>query len=131
MTKDKPVKVRATRPDKELAEGTFSPLVDIYETENEVVLVAEVPGAARDDISVQVDKGVLTLEAKSEFDVPDESYARTYVGFEPGQFFRAFALSDEIDRDKIAASVDNGVVTVHLPRAEAAKSRKIDIKVAE
>jgi HSP20 family protein len=131
MTKDKAVKVEATRTGREPTEEAFSPLVDIYETESEVVLVAEVPGAPREAVSVRVDKGVLTIEADAGFEVPDESSARTYVAFEPGRFFRAFALSDEIDREKITASVANGVLTVHLPKAEAAKSQTIEIKVGD
>jgi HSP20 family molecular chaperone IbpA len=90
-----------------------------------------VPGVEKDDISVQVDKGVLTLEAEAKFDVPGEDYARTYVSFEPGQFFRAFALSDEIAREKISASASGGVLTVRLPKAPGAKSRKIDVKTCD
>ena len=131
MAKDKPVKVEATRSEWELSEETFSPLSDIYETDDELVLVSEVPGSALQDITVRVDKGVLTIEGDAKFDVPGEEYAQTYVSFCPGQYFRAFALSDEIDRDKITASVANGLLTVHLPKAEAAQSRKIEIKVAD
>ncbi len=131
MAKDKPIKVEAARSERELAEETFAPLSDIYEIDDELVLVAEAPGATREDISVRVDKGVLTVEGNAKFDVPGEEYARTYVSFCPGQYFRAFALSDEIDREKITASVANGLLTVHLPKAEAAQSRKIEIKVAD
>ena len=131
MAEERPVKVEASRPGQELAEGTYSPVVDVYECASEVVLVAEVPGATREDISVQVDKGVLTVQADSKFAVPGEGYAATFVAFEPGQFFRAFALSDEIDREKIDATVANGVLTVRLPKAEAAKTRKIQIKSAD
>lgn len=131
MAKDKPVKVEPTRAGRELAEDTFSPVVDVYETKNEVVLVAEVPGAARDDVSVQVDKGVLTIEATRKVETPGEGHAATYVSFGPGQLFRAFALSDEVDRGKISATVANGLLTVHLPKAEAAKSRKIEIRSAD
>lgn len=129
MAEGKPVKVHAARRGGDrLTEDTYSPLVDVYETETELVLVAEVPGAEKDDVSVQVDKGVLTIEAEAEFDVPGDDYARTYVSFGPGQYFRAFALSDEIDRERITASSANGVLTVRLPKAESAKSRKIEIK---
>ena len=128
MPKEKPVKVRTSRSGRELAEGTFSPLADIYETEAEVVLVADMPGVERDGITIQVDKGVLTLEAEGKVAVPDEKFSRTYVGFESGTYFRAFALSDEIDRDKITAAVADGVVTVHMPKASSAQSRKIEVK---
>ncbi len=131
MTKDDAVTVEASRSGQELGESAFSPLVDVYETEKEVVLVAEVPGARREDVSLRVDKGVLTVEAGTSYETPPEKYARTYLGFEPGQYFRAFALSDEIDREKIGASVSNGVLTVRLPKAAAARSRRIEIKTAD
>ena len=128
MSETKPAKVSRGPASGELAEGTYTPLADIYETDAELVLVADVPGVGPEALNIQVDKGVLTLEAESTFDVPGEEYAGTYVGFQPGTFFRAFALSDEIDREKISAQVANGVVTVHLPKAPSAKSRKIEIK---
>ncbi len=131
MTQDKTVKVEAARPPEEQSEDTFTPLVDIYETGNELVVVAELPGAGEDDIVVRVDKGVLTIEARAKFPTPGAGYARTFVSFEPGQYFRAFALSDEVDRERITASVANGVLTVHLPKAEVARTRKIEIKSAE
>ncbi len=131
MANDKPVKVEAARSNRELSEETFAPLSDIYETDDALVLVAEVPGSAREDITVRVDKGVLTVEGDAKFDVPDEDYARTYVSFCPGQYFRAFAISDEIDREKITASVADGLLTVRLPKAPEAQSRKIEIKVAD
>ncbi|MCK4602212.1 MAG: Hsp20/alpha crystallin family protein [Phycisphaerae bacterium] len=119
------------RPAREtaVAEGTFVPLVDIYEADDEgIVLAAEVPGAAKETIDVRVDKGVLTVEAEAPLGEVGEGYTVTYRGFSGGQYFRAFALSDEIDRDKIEASLADGVLTLRLPRAAAAKTRKIEIK---
>ncbi len=121
-------KVQRSGKDRRPGENTFTPLADIYETEEEIVLVADVPGVTTDDMNIQVDKGVLTLEAESRVQTPGEEYARTYVGFEGGTYFRAFALSDEIDRDRISAEVANGVLTVHLPKAPSAKTRKIEVK---
>lgn len=107
-----------------------APPVDVYDAGKELVLVAELPGCRKEDISVQVDKGVLTLEAEGKFDVPGEDFGRTYVSFEPGRYFRAFALSDEIDREKISATVSDGVLKVHLPKAAGSQSRRIEIKVS-
>ncbi len=132
MAEDRPVKVEAARRGgEELTEDTYTPLVDIHETDCELVIVAEVPGAGRDDITVQVDKGVLTLQADSTPEAPGEQYAQTYVSFQPGQYFRAFALSDEIDRERISATCSDGVLTVRLPKAKTAKSRKIEIKTGD
>ena len=112
-------------------ENAYSPLVDIYETPAELVVIAEMPGAARDDVSVQVDKGVLTVEGAAKVEAPSEPFGETYVGFESGMYFRAFALSDEIDREKISASVANGVLTVRLPKSDSGRSRKIEIKTQD
>lgn len=112
---------------RERAADTYAPLVDIYETEDGTNLVAELPGVKREDVKIEVDKGVLTLSGTTSWEVPGEGYTRTFVGFTPGAFFRAFALSDEVDRDKITASFANGVVVLKLPKAEAAKPRKIEI----
>ena len=109
-------------------EDAFTPLVDIYEeADGSTVLVAEVPGAKSDSVDIRVDKGVLTLAADGRREPMSDQYARTYTGFMGGQFFRAFALSDEVDRDNIQASLADGLLTVRLPRAAAAQTRKIEI----
>jgi HSP20 family protein len=109
-------------------EDAFTPLVDIYEeTDGTTVLVAEVPGAKSESVDVRVDKGVLTIAADGRREPMGDQYARTYSGFMGGEFFRAFALSDEVDRDNIQASLSDGMLTVRLPRAEAAQTRKIEI----
>jgi HSP20 family protein len=117
---------RAGEPSEEEA---FSPLVDVYEMEDgTTVLLAEVPGASGETLDVRVDKGVLTLAADGTLpEVPDD-YAATYTGFVGGKYFRAFALSDEIDREKIEASLEDGLLTLRLPKAAAAQTRKIEIK---
>jgi len=128
MAENTPAKVTRSAGEREMAEGTFSPLADVYEDESEIVLVADVPGVTSDGVNIEVDRGVLTIEGRAAFDVPPEKYTRTYVGFEPGTYFRAFALSDEIDREKITASVADGVLTVHMPKAPSARTRKIEVK---
>ncbi len=112
-------------------ESAVAPLVDIYETQDgTVVLVAEVPGANAAKTEVSVDKGVLTIRADGRLPDPPPTHSRLYTGFTGGEYFRAFALSDEVDRDRIEASVQNGLLTVRLPRAAAAQTRKIPIKTA-
>lgn len=126
--KNKKVEVSVDPARVEPGEDAFTPLVDIYEeADGTTVLVAEVPGAKTDSVDIRVDKGVLTLSADGRREPMGESYARTYTGFMGGQFFRAFALSDEVDRDDIQASLADGLLTVRLPRAAAAQTRKIEI----
>ncbi len=125
----KEVKVHA-RPGSDLSgEGTFLPAVDIYETkEGNTVMLVDMPGAAEGGVDIRVDKGVLTIEAEAVVPEFGKDYNVTFGGFTGGKYFRAFALSDEIDRDRIEASMANGVLTLRLPRAKAAQTRKIEIK---
>jgi len=130
--KNEKMAVGVGRPPRPADENAFSPLVDIYEEQDgTTVLAAEVPGASRDGVDIRVDKGVLTILADAPLAEPAEEYAKMYVGFTGGQYYRAFALSDEIDRDKIEARLSDGLLTIRLPRAAAAKTRKIQVKAGE
>lgn len=129
MAEQKNVEVKAEPRRQEPEEATLTPLVDVYEREDRtVVLEVELPGASPDDIDLRVEKGVLTIDAQMSVPEPGEEYSVTYRGFEPGRYWRAFALSDEVDREKIDASFANGVMTITLPRAAAAETKKIEIK---
>jgi len=111
------------------SDDALSPLVDIYQADDgTTTLVAEVPGAPPDKIDIRVDKGVLTIWADGRLPEAPDEYSRIYTGFAGGEYFRAFALSDEVDREQIEASVADGLLTVKLPRAAAAQTRKIEIK---
>lgn len=126
---DQNVKVHVDPAPMEASEDTLTPTVDIYEApDGTTVLLAEVPGASPEKLDLRVEKGVLTVWADGAMPEPDAAYARTYTGFATGQYFRAFALSDEVDRDRIEASLVDGLLTVRLPRARAAQTRKIAIK---
>lgn len=128
MAKDKNVQVTAARAPEQTPENTYAPLVDIYETEDATVLAVEMPGVPKNDVHVEVDKGVLTIHGKTAWTAPGPQYSRTYVGFEPGEYFRAFALSDAVDRQRIGASMVDGVLTVTLPKAEQARTHRIQIQ---
>ena len=127
--KDESVRVHVTPAKHQPGAEAIAPVVDVYEApDGTTVLVAEVPGATEDKIDVRVEKGVLTVYADGRMPEPEGEYARTYVGFETGEYFRAFALSDEVDRANITASLTDGVLTLRLPRAPSAETRKIEIK---
>ncbi len=129
MDEQETMKVRVGAVRQDPGEDTFSPLVDIYEAEDGMtVLSAEIPGATADSLDIRVDKGVLSISADAHRELCGTDYTRTYSGFVRGQYFRTFAISDEIDRDKIEASLADGVLALRLPRAAAAKTRKIEIK---
>ena len=106
---------------------TFVPRVDICQGENEVVVVADMPGIDDQAVDVDLERDILTVRGKCTQQVPD-GYNLVYQEYESGNFERAFRITEEIDRDGIEASVKNGVLTVRLPTAEEAQPRKITVK---
>jgi HSP20 family protein len=104
----------------------FTPRVDIYETENELILFAEVPGVRPEDVDLHYEQGELTLTAH----VRARSQGKRLLlqEYEEGGFYRAFSIHESIDASRISAECKNGVLTVHLPKAEAAKPRQIGVK---
>ena len=105
----------------------FVPKTDIYETEDEIVLVADIPGADDKSVDITLEKNELTINAYVEPKMP-EGYTLTYEEFCTGDYQRSFRISSEVDRDKIKASVKNGELYLHLPKAAAAKAKKISVK---
>lgn len=129
MAEDKKLKVNVDHPKPEVDENSYMPLCDIYEQEDgTTILIAEMPGVKNDSVDIRIDKGVLTISGDGKREKPGEEYHRTFSGFTGGQFFRAFALSDDVDRDRIEASYKDGLLTVKMPKAAAAKTKKIEIK---
>lgn len=108
------------------ASERYVPLpVDIYEDEQGLVVVADVPGVAPDDLDVSVERGVLTIQARAAHAAPGTPIYREY---ELSGFFRQFRLPEEVDVGGIAADVKHGVLTLRLPRAEQAQPRRIPVQ---
>ena len=105
----------------------YVPKADIYETDAEIVVVADIPGANQESIDIVLEKNVLTIDAFVEPKIP-ENFSLAYAEYQPGDFQRKFRLSSEIDQDKIEAVVANGELRLHLPKAETAKVKKIPVK---
>ena len=104
-------------------ETYVSPAVDIYETDGELVLVADVPGVSKDGVDIKLEDGV--LEVTGHRSTSDEK--PVYEEYRPASYYRAFNLSDDIDPEGIKAGLDSGVLTVTLPKTPKAKPRKIEI----
>ena len=104
----------------------FTPAVDIFETDHEITLLADMPGVASDDISIDLKDGVLTLSGDVK---PWESANETdvLVEFEIGKYYRQFTLSDMIAQDRIEAKLEEGTLRLILPKAEKAIPRQITI----
>lgn len=112
-----------------LRTGMWTPAVDIYEKTDSVVVKAELPGVEKDQISVEVKDGILTLrgERKFERDVKEESYHRIERAY--GSFLRSFSLPVSVDQDKVSAKFKDGVLEVELPKKEKAKPKQIKVDV--
>jgi HSP20 family protein len=110
-----------------LREGvTFTPRVDILETDKELLLYADLPGVKNEDVELHFEKGQLVLTGRVKRRTGDKpAVLREY---EEGDFYRAFAIHESIDASKIEASCKHGVLTVHLPKVEAVKPRQIAVK---
>jgi HSP20 family protein len=104
-----------------------TPPVDIYETQEGLVVKADLPGVARDSMDLRVENNLLTIRAKAAHVAPGEPIYREYGLV---NFFRQFELNERVDQSKISAELNHGVLTLNLPKAEEAKPRKIDVKVA-
>jgi len=105
----------------------FGPRSDIYENGDTIVIVADMPGVDENDIDISLEKNILTINGYIRPSQP-ENLTLTFAEYGIGDYQRRFALSNEIDAAKIKATVKNGVLRLFLPKAEAAKSRKITVK---
>jgi HSP20 family protein len=108
--------------------STWTPPVDIYETDNALVFQAELPGVAKDEVNIEVHNNTLILrgERKHDATVQEDNYhrvERTYGGFQ-----RVFTLPTAVDADKVQASMKDGVLELHLPKHEAAKPKRIAVQ---
>lgn len=105
----------------------FLPPADIYETKDSIVVLAEMPGVPSDGIDITLERRVLTIRGRSTTG-EHTGYQRVYNEYANGDYERVFTLSENIDRERIEARLRDGVLHLVLPKAEAAKARKIELK---
>jgi HSP20 family protein len=104
----------------------FVPSVDIIESPDAITLYADLPGTRKEDVDIDVREGVLTLTAA--VDPAEKNHDSVYREYEIGGYNRSFTLGERIDPDKINAKMQDGVLTLVLPKSEAHKPRKVEIK---
>lgn len=120
-------KQEAMKPEQTTEGPVFMPAVDIFETEREITVMADMPGVKSDNLSIDLNNDVLTLSGRVEpYGKPEEEPLLTE--FQTGNYYRQFTLSDIIDQGKIEADMKNGELRLKLPKAEKARPRKIEIK---
>ncbi|MFZ0933261.1 MAG: Hsp20/alpha crystallin family protein [Bryobacteraceae bacterium] len=106
----------------------WTPAVDIYETENDLVVKADLPDVDLKDIDVRVENQTLTIAGERKFEKEDSAKGYHRIERSYGSFTRSFAVPNSFDTDKISASFKNGVLSVSLPKKEAAKPRQIKVE---
>lgn len=105
----------------------WNPAVDVYENDNAIVVKAELPGVEKDQISIDVEAGVLTLkgERKSDHETKEDNYYRRERTY--GSFQRAFTLPEGVDPDAIKAEYKDGVLKIEVPKSETEKPKQITV----
>jgi len=104
----------------------LAPPVDIFESEDALTVVTDLPGVAREDVDIRVEDGILTIKGKASYAPAAEALREE---FQLRGYYRQFKLSDIIDQNRISAETKNGVLTILLPKAEKSKPRQIQVAV--
>jgi HSP20 family protein len=108
--------------------AVFAPAMDVHEADNEYVVTAEVPGVAKNEITVEVEEGMLTVRGEKRSEREEKKERRRWVERSYGAFSRSFRLPADAQADKIDASFKDGVLTIKIPKSEARKPKTVAIK---
>ena len=108
-------------------ERFIRPAVSISEDNAELLLTADLPGATKETLDINLENGILTINAPVSREMPGRPI---YSEFEWAPYYRQFQIPDAIDQAKVKAEFNHGVLTLHLPKAEAAKPRRIEVEIA-
>lgn len=121
-----PVTAEAAVPQTREEERTVRPDVDIFEMVDGLGVVVDMPGVKKEDIDVRVENDILTISGKAKSELPGNPL---YSEYRLGNYFRQFQLGEHVDQEKIRAEMKHGVLTLHLPKAEKAKPKKITVNI--
>ena len=108
--------------------AAFTPRIDVFETDEELLLCADLPGVATDGLNIRYEDKELTIEGRVAPRHSDVEHLYSEYGV--GDFYRTFTIGELIDVEKITAELKHGAVTVHLPKADRAKPRRIEVKAS-
>jgi HSP20 family protein len=126
MTAQNEKKSLQTREETRSSDKYLKPAVNIIETESGLILTADIPGAAKETLDINVEKGILTINAPISRSMPGNP---VYTEFELAPYYRQFSIPESLDHEKASADLNNGILTLKIPKAAAAKPRKIEIRV--
>jgi len=108
---------------------TYSPAIDIFETNDSIVLLVNIPGVPEENVDIILEKNQLTIRGNVEYEAP-QGYKAVYGEYDVGDYKRTFSLSDEVDHDEIEATLKHGVLRLVLAKAAAVKPRQIVVQAA-
>jgi HSP20 family molecular chaperone IbpA len=108
-------------------QAAYTPLIDIHEGPDGLTLEADLPGATEHNLFIQLEDNVLSLHARIQSPAPGAARL-LHEEYRVGDYYRSFILSDEVDRDRITAELRNGVLKLILPKADRARTRRIEIR---
>ncbi len=108
--------------------AVYRPEVDIYETDEGIVLLADMPGVDEKNVEVNIEDDVLTIRGHACVGEPEEGYDCVVREYRPGDYERSFAVGEDVDYDRVEASIRDGVLKVFLPKTEKVRPRKIKVK---
>ena len=106
-------------------EAWIAPLIDIYETDNDFYLIANMPGVKREDVKIKLENGHLIIMGRVHIEEVNNKYLMQEI--DASNYYRKFKLSESVNDDKIDASMENGRLKIHLPKVEKAKPKTITI----
>lgn len=127
QVQDTEKQVAETEAERTRDRPAFVPRADIYETDEAIVVVADMPGVDENSLDITLEKGVLTLNGVVDPETP-EGYSLAYAEYRVGDYVRSFSLSDEIDQEAIEATLKDGVLRLTLPKITEARTKKIAVK---
>ena len=116
----------ATKEEKTVPGRFYVPNTDVYETEDALTVVMEMPGVDRKDVEIELKEGVLRVEGRIDF-AKYGGMEPVYTEYNVGHYGRSFSLSDRVDQERIAAQLEDGVLTLTLPKTAEARPRRIAI----
>ena len=131
MAKQPELQVQQKREAEKKQESTiparvFLPVTDIFETDQALTVVMEMPGVDRNNVDVRVENDVLTVEGRLDFS-KYEGLQPLYTEYNVGNYARSFHISSKVDQDRISAELNDGIMNLVLPKAERAKPRRIKV----
>ncbi len=111
-----------------MARRGWMPALDVNETDDEYAITVELPGARKEDVTVEFEEGMLTIRGEKKSEREEKKEQQRFVERRYGTFSRSFSLPRDADGDRIQASFENGVLTLNIPKSEEAKPRTVSIK---